>query len=137
MNTDTYPHAGKPLNKTILQEILPKVYTGTRWLTVTEFQDKAEAYHLRKGGREWGIRETHAPVYNVLREYEKYGRTERQRDSSGHRWRFREQPPTEPPDRYIEHIREEIVFLRELIDTLTERQGELENVLTAERWPSP
>lgn len=137
MNTDTYRHAGKPLNKTILREILPDVYPGTGWFTVEEFRDLAENYHARNGGGEWGIRERHAPVYNVLREYERDGYAERQRVSNGHRWRFFSEPPPEPPDRYIEGIREELAFLKELIETLTERQGELENVLAAERWPSP
>lgn len=41
MNTDPYRHTGKPLNKTILREILPEVYQdhGREWMTVEKFRD--------------------------------------------------------------------------------------------------
>lgn len=137
MNIDSYPHAGNPLNKTILREILPKVYPGTGWFTVEELRAMAETYHRRNEGKDWEIRERHAPVYNVLREYERDGRAERQKVRTPHRWRFIEEPGAEPLEGYLDWIREEIAFLTELLETITERKWELENVLAAEEWSPP
>lgn len=136
MNMDPYPHAGKPLNKPILREILPNVYPGTGWFTVAEFQDMAENYHRQNGGAAWAVRNKRAAVFGVLTHFEEDGRTERQRNNTGefrkirgaHLWQFR------PLDRHLEGIREEIAFLKQLIETLTERQWHLENALAAEEW---
>jgi len=68
MNSE-YQHVGKHLNKPIIRDILPSVYPGEGYFTVSEFREMIVKYHEENGGKSWKVKGIDNLTRYVLQEY--------------------------------------------------------------------
>ena len=85
MNSE-YQYAGKPLNKPIIRDLIPKVYPGEGYFTVNEFREMVVKYHRENGGGEWKAVEKDAPIRRVLKELEEQQQWECIKEGKSFSW---------------------------------------------------
>ena len=93
-----YEHRGRPLNRDIVRDILRKCLVDRDVhgeinpqqvsLTVLEFKENISQYHQHNGGEPTQLRDPRAYCYSELRELEKQGKAERDRESKPHYWKL-------------------------------------------------
>lgn len=98
MNSE-YPHAGKHLNKPIIRDIIPLVYPGKGFFTVSEFREMIVKYHKENGGKSWKAVEKDAPIRRVLQECVEQHGWKRVKEGKAFSWGLPKESP-EPPKGY-------------------------------------
>lgn len=92
---EKYEHEGKPLDMSIIRNILGcsikdvnKLPQTSEWLSVNDILNRIEQYHLQNGGEPHKLKDPHTQVGDTLRELERWGRAERRMEGNTHYYRF-------------------------------------------------
>ncbi len=133
--SEQYEHAGRPLNKSIIRDILNnKQSPPQEWLSIDELTEKTIQYHLDNGGESPNIISPYLPTREILLELYDAGKVERIK--KGKAVCFRALPELSTDERLVEIIKQEREEIMAKIRPLEKRRARLDALLielTADR----
>ena len=126
--SEQYEHAGRPLNKSIIRDILNnKQPPSEEWLSIEELTERTIQYHLDNGGEPPSVISPYLPTREILLELYGAGKVERMK--SGKIVSFRSLPERSSLDRLTEIIKQERAHVLAEMLPLEERKAKLDALL--------
>ena len=127
--SEQYEHAGRPLNKSIIRDILNnKQPPPEEWLSIEDLTERIIQYHQDNGGEPPRIISPYLPTREILLELYDAGKVERIK--SGKIVSFRSLPERSSVDRLIEIIKQEREYIMAEMLPLEKRKSKLDALLT-------
>ena len=127
--SEQYEHAGRPLNKSIIRDILNnKQPPSEEWLSIEDLTERTIQYHQDNGGEPPSIISPYLPTREILLELYNAGKVERIK--SGKIVSFRSLPERSSLDRLAEIIKQERDHVLAEMLPLVERKTKLDALLT-------
>ena len=125
---DRYKHEGRPLNKSIIRDILyDNQPPPLEWLSIEDLTEMTIQYHLDNGGEPPNIISPYLPTREILLELCEEGKAERIK--SGKTVCFRSLSESAQDDRLVELIKQEREHLVAQIRPLEKRKARLDALL--------
>lgn len=123
-----YEHVGRPLNKSIIRDILNnKQPPPEEWLSIEDLTEKTIQYHLDNGGEPPNIISAYLPTREILMDLYDAGKVERIK--SGKTVMFRSLPEMSTGERLVEIIKQEREEIMAKILPLEKRKARLDALL--------
>ena len=126
--SDQYEHEGRPLNKTIIRDILTnKQPPPQEWLSIDDLTEITRQYHEDNGGEPPSIINPYLPTREILLELYDAGKVEREK--SGKIVYFRSLPEKSAVERLVDIIKQEREHILAEMQPLEKRKARLDALL--------